>query len=79
MWLGEQKEKRPMRRFLKEAERHELLGISDLDKIIDKRTKTLIMNYIHDEEHFINDFLEQLPSSRYRTLKDRSARGKDGF
>ena len=68
-----------MRRYLKEAERHELLGISDLDKIIDKRTKTLIMNYIHDEEHFINDFLEQLPSSRYRTLKDRSARGKDGF
>ena len=68
-----------MRRFFKEADRHELPGISDLDKIIDKRTKTLIMNYIHNEEHFINDFLEQQPSSRYRTLKDRSARGKDGF
>ena len=73
------KEKRPMRKFFKEADRHELPGISDLDTIIDKRTKTLIMSYIHDEEHFINDFLEQLPSGRYRTLKYRSAWGKDCF
>ena len=53
----------------KEADRHELLGISDLDTIIDKQTKTLIMSYIHDGEHFINDTLERLPSGIYRTLK----------
>ena len=59
--------------------KHELPGISDLDSIIEKRTKTLIMSYIHNDEHFIHDFLEQLPSGRYRTLKYRSAWGKDCF
>ena len=73
------KEKRPMRTFFKVADRQELSGISDLDTIIDKRTKTLIMSYIHNEEHFINDFLEQLPSGRYRTLKYCSAWGQDQF
>ena len=37
------------------------------------------MSYIHDGEHFINDFLEQLLSDRFRTLKYRSAWGKDCF
>ena len=71
--------KRPMRKLFKEADKHELPGISDLDSIIERRTKTLIMSYIHDDEHFIHDFLEQLPSGRYRTLKYRSAWGKDCF
>ena len=73
------KDKRPMRKLFKEADKHELPGISDLDSIIERRTKTLIMSYIHDDEHFIHDFLEQLPSGRYRTLKYRSAWGKDCF
>ena len=33
--------------FFKEADRHELPGISDLNTIIEKQTKTLIMSYIH--------------------------------
>ena len=73
------KDKRPMRKLFKEADRHELPGISDLDSIIERRTQTLIMSYIHDDEHFIHDFLEQLPSGRYRTLKYCSAWGKDFF
>ena len=48
-----------------------LSAVSDLDSIIERRTKTLIMSYrpTHADEHFIHDFLEQLPSGRYRTLE----------
>ena len=65
--------------FFEDADRHELPGISDLNTIIDKRTKKWIMSYIHDEEHFINGFLEKLPSGRYRTLKYCGAWGKVCF
>ena len=32
-------------------DRHELPGISDLDFIMERRTKTLIMSYVHDDKH----------------------------
>ena len=35
-------------------------------------TKTLALRYIHDDYHFINDFLPQCPSGRYRTVKYRT-------
>ena len=51
------KDKKSLRYFFKEAQK---LGIEDAGDI-DKRSKTLIMHFIHDNEHFINDFLEQCP------------------
>ena len=69
-----------MRKLFKEADRHALSGIGDLDSNIEIRSKTQIMSYIHDDEHFIHDFLEQLlPSGRYRTPKYRSAWGNNCF
>ena len=46
------------------------LGIDhqDIDILIADRTKTLGLHatrYIHDEDHFINDFLSQCPSGHY--------------
>ena len=35
--------------------------------------------YQHDDKHFLNSFLEKLPSGRYRSLKNRTAWGKDSF
>ena len=37
------------------------------------------MSFIHDDEHFIHGFQEQLPSGRYKKLKIRSTWGKDCF
>ena len=73
------KDKKRLRKFFKDANNLSIHDISDLDSIIDKRTKNLIMNYIHDDEHFINDYLPKLPSGRYRTIKYRSSWGKDSF
>lgn len=56
-----------------------LEDIGDLDTIMNDRSKNLILNYIHDDNHFINDFLNQLPSGRYRAIKYRSAWGRDCF
>ena len=73
------KNKKRMRKFFKDAYHLNIQNISDLDSIMNNRTKNLILNYIHDDEHFINDFLPQLPSGRYRTIKYRSSWGKDSF
>ena len=54
-----------MRKFFTEADRHKLPGISNLDTIIEKQTKALIMSYTHDDEHFLTDFLEQLPDKEH--------------
>jgi len=43
------------------------LDFGDIDNLIDVRTKTLLLQYIHDDNHFLNDFLEKCPSGRYRT------------
>ena len=73
------KDKKRLRKFFKDANRLSIENISDLDSIIDNRTKNLILNYIHDDEHFINDLLPKLPSGRYRTMKYRSSWGTDIF
>ena len=73
------KDKKRLRKFFKDANRLSIENISDLDSIIDNRTKNLILNYIHDDEHFINDLLPKLPSGRYRTMKYRSSWGRDSF
>ena len=44
----------------------------DIDTPIADQTKTLALRYIHDDYHFINDFLPQCPSGRYRTVKYRT-------
>ena len=72
------KDKKCLRKFFKEAANLGL-EVGDLDSLIQKRTKTLAMTYIHDDTHFLNDFLEKCPSGRYRTIKYRSALGKDSF
>ena len=51
----------------------------DLDSVISKRTKNLALQIIHDDEHFLNSFLEKIPSGRYRSLKYRTAWVKDSF
>ena len=57
------------------------LGIEypDIDSYVQKLTKTLAIKYIEDDDHFINEFLSQRPSLRYRTVKYRGAWGRDSF
>ena len=57
------------------------LGIDHpyIDTLIADQTKTLALCYIRDDDHFINDFLSQCPSGRYRTVKYRTMRGRDSF
>ena len=38
-----------------------------------------LLQMIHDSDHFINNFLEQCPSGRYRHTKYRSSWGRDSF
>jgi hypothetical protein len=73
------KDKKRLRKFFKDANNLNIPNISDLDGIIDNRTKNLILNSILDDDHFINDFLPKLPSGRYRTIKYRSSWGRDSF
>ena len=73
------KDKKRLRKFFKDANNLNIPNISELDCIIDNRTKNLILNYILDDDHFINDFLQKLPSGRYRTIKYRSSWGRDSF
>ena len=42
-----------------------------------RHTKSLAMPYIHDDEHFVNAFLDKFPSGRHCTLKHSVAPGKD--
>jgi hypothetical protein len=39
----------------------------------------LLLQYINDDKHFINDFLEKCPSGRYRTIKYRTTWGRGSF
>ena len=57
------------------------LGIDhpDVDTLIADRTKTLALCNIHDDDHFINDFLSKCPSGRYCTVKYRTMWGRDSF
>ena len=56
------------------------LEVGDLDSLIKKRTKTMAITYIHDDAHFLSDFLGKCPYGRYRTMKYRSALfGKESF
>ena len=57
------------------------LGIEHpgIDAPMTKQTRTLAMRYIHDDEHFINGFLDKCPLGRYRTMKSRGAWGRDCF
>ena len=57
------------------------LGIDhpNIDILIADRKKTLALRYIRDDDHFINDFLSQCPSGRYRTVKYKTMWGRDSF
>jgi len=56
------------------------LGIEHLNiDYIRKLTKELAIKYIVDNDHFINNFLSQCPSGRYRTIKYRGAWDRDSF
>ena len=72
-------EKKQLRRFFSFARALGLVEIDDLDTIIRDRTMRLAFNYIHDDDHFIHNFLEKCPSGRYRNFKIRSAWGRDSF
>ena len=41
-----------------------------IDALMTKQTRTLAVRYmyIHNEEHFIDNFLDKCPSGRYRTM-----------
>ena len=71
--------KKDIRDLVKGAMRLGLEDIDSIDNIIQKRTKTLMLQMIHDSDHFINNFLEQCPSGRYRHVKYRSSWGWDSF
>ena len=73
------KDKKQLRHFFKEALKLGIKDLGDIDNLIDNRTKTLLLQYIHDDNHFLNNFLEKCPSGRYRTIKYRSTWGRDSF
>ena len=68
-----------MRDVVRRALRLGLEDIDSIDNIVQKRTKTLMLQMIHESDHFINHFLEQCPSGRNRHTKYRSAWGRDSF
>ena len=72
------RDKKALRKFFKQGDRLGL-DIGDLDSVISKRTRNLSLQIIHDDEHILNSFLEKLLSGRYRSLKYKTAWGKDSF
>jgi len=52
------KDKKQLQHFFKEALKLGIKDLGDIDNLIDVRTKTLLPQYIHDDNHFLNDFLE---------------------
>jgi len=46
-----------------EAMKEALKDLGNFNNLIDVRTKTLLLQYIHDDNHFLNDFLEKCPST----------------
>ena len=73
------RDKKDLRKFFKQGDKLGLENIGDLDSIMAQRTKTLCLQLIHDDNHFMNNFLHTLPSGRYRSFKYRTAWGKDSF
>ena len=73
------RDKKDLRRVFKAGSKLGLDVDDDLDKFIDNRAHNLIFTLILDDDHFINDFLDKLPSGRYRSMKYRTAWGKDSF
>ena len=53
--------KKDIRDVVKRALRLGLEDIDSIDNIIQKRTKTLMSQMIHESDHFINNFLGQCP------------------
>ena len=53
--------KKDIRDVVKRALRQGLEDIDSIDNIIQKRTKTLMSQMIHESDHFINNFLGQCP------------------
>jgi len=51
----------------------------NIDLHIQKLTKELVIKYIVDNGHFINNYPSQCPSGKYRTIKYRGAWGRDSF
>ena len=73
-----EKDKRVMRSVFKSA-RALGLSVGDVDVVMRERMKSLVLNLLHDDTHFIHDFLEKCPSGRFRTFKTRSSWGTDSF
>lgn len=73
------KHKKDVRKFFNAGIKLSLDNIGDLDSLMEKRTKYLPLNLMRDDERIINDFLYKLPSGRYRSLKYKTAWGKDCF
>ena len=56
------------------------LDVGNSDNFIQQCTKSLATTYIHEDEHFVNAFLDKCPLGRYDTLKHRKCSlGKDCF
>ena len=69
--------KKAIRKIFKDCSK---FGIEyHIDLNIQKITRTLAIKYIEDDDHFINEFLSQCPSGRYRAVKYREALGRDSF
>lgn len=56
------------------------IGNVEIDTIIDTRTKSYMMQILHNEEH-PNPYtvFDKLPSGRYRTIKTIAAVGNNSF
>ena len=60
-------DKKSLRKLFNDAAK---LGIEhpDIDTLMADRAKTLALRYMHDDDHFINDFVSKCPSGRFRTM-----------
>ena len=38
-----------------------ILDAGDIDSLVDKRKRPLVMRFIHDDDHFVKQFLKAMP------------------
>ena len=50
------RDKKETRKIFKDTEKLDLDDIDNLDTLVSKRTKNFMLQFVHDNEHFIHDF-----------------------
>ena len=66
------RDKKEMKKIFKDAEKQGFEDIHNLDTLVSQRTKNIIFQQVHDNDHFIHDFIEKCPLGRYRHMRYRT-------